>query len=205
MGPLFSRHGALAPCQTGSRCVLVAGRSKSASTPQSFLCSFSTNSSMSFGRLVLTLLRRRLSLVQSSLGKCCRCPEWVWLQFRYPFAANTVALFRDRKSGCGSPCGRRQCDLDYIGLGTAAGSALIGIGLRASSLQVVEHPRLQDSRSRKANGCLVGPSSPSCSCSARWPGHVRVAAFGGTRALTRKLGQANLSPISHHNCGLAPA
>ena len=93
--------------------------------------------------------------------------------------------------------GRRNVILDYIGLGTAIGVALVGIGLRAESLQLVEAPA--------ASGFSI--EEPMIVWLAvlafmfvftRWPGTFRPRS-SGTRALTRKLGQATYPLYLVHN------
>lgn len=129
-----------------------------------------------------------------SLGKL---PEsgWVWrhsdvllLQHGPLFA---IGIWMWKSSG------RRNVILDYVGLGTAIGVALVGIGLRAKPLQLVEAPA--------ASGFSVEEPVivwlvilAFMFVFTHWPGMLRPRSLG-TRALTRKLGQATYPLYLVHN------
>jgi len=100
-----------------------------------FLCSFSTNSSMSLfvpGPLGFDAAEAAPILRAISLGMLAESGMGIGSISDIPFCCNTVALFsRSGNLDVGRSSGRRNAILDYIGLGHGGRVALIGIGLRA--------------------------------------------------------------------------
>ena len=93
--------------------------------------------------------------------------------------------------------GRRTVMSDFIGLGTAIGVALVGIGLRAKSLQSIEAPAASTfSIEEPMIVWLV--ILAFMFVFTRWPGTFRPHS-SGTRAVTRKLGQATYPLYLVHN------